>query len=96
MRKILILFALVGIFTISTNYAFSQEMSLATFQETAQVIIDQSRSQDVTASITLQTTSVQEIKIPSELETKLRENGRITSVVVTNEEECILGVSNES
>jgi hypothetical protein len=69
---------------------------LATFQETAQVIVDKSRSQDVTASITLQTTSIQEIKIPPELEKQIRENDRITSVILTNQDQCVLGVSNES
>jgi len=96
MQKIIALFVLAGIFTITTNYAFSQDVSLATFQETAQVLIDKSRSQDVTASITLQTTSIQEIKIPSDLEKKIREDKRITSVIITNQQQCILGVVDDS
>ncbi len=96
MKKIVILFVLVGIFAFTTNYAFSQEASLATFQETAQVIVEKNRSQNVTASITLQTTSIQEIKIPSDLETKIRENKRITSVIITNQPNCVLGVIDES
>jgi hypothetical protein len=96
MQKIIILFVLVGIVAITTNYAYSQEVKLATFQETAQVIIDKSRSQDVTASITLQSTSIQEIQIPAELEQKIRENEKITSVIITNQQQCIMGVVNES
>jgi len=96
MQKIIVLLALVGFFAITLNYAYSQDASLATFQETAQVIVDKSRSQNVTASITLQTTSIQEIKIPSELEKNIRENGKITSVVITNQKQCILGVVDES
>ena len=96
MRKIIYLFVLVGIFTLTTNYAHSQEASLATFQETAQILVDKSRSQNVTASITLQTTSTQEIKIPSEIENKIRENGKITSIIITNQQGCVLGVINES
>lgn len=96
MQKIIMLFLLAGIFTITTNYVFSQDISLATFQETAQVFIDKNRSQDVTASITLQTTSIQEIKIPSELERKIREDKRITSVIMTNQQQCILGVVDDS
>lgn len=95
MNRIFLLFALVGIFTFTTNFAFSQEVGLATFQETAQVIIDK-RSQEVTASLTLQTTSIQEIKIPTELEKKIRDHERITSVILTNQNECILGVVDES
>ena len=96
MRKIIYLVVLAGIFTLTINYSYSQEVSLATFQETAQVLVDKSRSQNVTASITLQTTSIQEIKIPPELENKIRENGRITSVIITNQQGCVLGVIDES
>ena len=40
MLKIILLVAIIGIAGISTNYAYSQEIGLATFQESAQVIID--------------------------------------------------------
>ena len=96
MQKIITLFVLVGIFAVTTNYAYSQETSLATFQETAQVLVDKSRSQNVTASITLQTTSIQEMKISPELEKKIRENERITSIIITNQQQCILGVVDKS
>jgi len=81
---------------ISTNFAYSQEVSLATFQETAQIIIDRSISQNVIASITLQSTSIQEIKIPAELEQKIREDGRVKAIILTNQDQCILGVVNQS
>ena len=96
MQKIIILFVLAGIFAITTNYAYSQEVKLATFQETSQVIIDKNASHDVTASITLQSTSIQEIKIPSELEQKIREDKMVTSVIITNQQQCIMGVVDES
>ena len=80
----------------STSYAYSQEVGLATFQETAQVIIDKSISQKVTASITLQSTSIQEIKIPAELEQKIREDSRVKSIVLTNHDQCVFGVDNQS
>ncbi len=96
MQKIAVLLGLIGVLVFTTNYAYSQEMSLATFQETAQVIIDKSISQNVTASIALQSTSIQEIKIPAELEQKIRENDRITAIVLTNQNQCILGVYDES
>lgn len=96
MRKIFVLIALIGIFSISFNYIYAQEIGLATFQETAQVLIDKSISQEVTASITLQTTSIQEIKIPAELEKRIRENPRITSVILTNQNDCVLGVFDQS
>jgi hypothetical protein len=96
MQKIVVLFVLTGILIITTNYAYSQDVSLATFQETAQVLVDKSKTQDVTASITLQTTSIQEIKIPSELEKKIRDDKRITSVIITNQQQCVLGVVDDA
>ncbi|KAF6247140.1 hypothetical protein C6990_05530 [Nitrosopumilus sp. b3] len=96
MQKLVFLFFLSAVIGVSVNYSYSQEMSLATFQETAQVIIDKSISQNVTASITLQSTSIQEIKIPAELEQRIRENGNISAVTVTNQNQCVLGVSDES
>ncbi|MDH3312091.1 MAG: hypothetical protein OEM28_02965 [Nitrosopumilus sp.] len=96
MQKLVFLFVLVALIGISVNYAYSQEISFATFQETAQVIIEKSISQNVTASITLQSTSIQEIKIPSELEQRIRENGNISAIILTNQNQCVLGVNNES
>lgn len=90
------LIALIVLIGTTTNFAFSQEMDLATFQETAQIIIDKRMSQNVTASITLQSTSIQEIKIPTELEQRIRENENISAVVITNQDKCILGVVEES
>ncbi len=96
MRKKLFFLALIVLVGISTNYSYSQEVSLATFQETAQIIVDKSISQNVTASITLQSTSIQEIKIPAELEQKIREDVRVKAIILTNQDQCVLGVVDQS
>lgn len=96
MRKILLLILMISTVGIFSNYAYSQEIGLATFQETAQIVMDQSISQNVTASITLQSTSIQEIRIPAELEQKIRENNRIEAITITNQNQCVLGVFDES
>jgi hypothetical protein len=96
MKKGLTFFAIIVLIIFPISQAFSQEMSLATFQETAQVIVDKSMSQNVTAAITLQSTSIQEIQIPAELEKKIRENDRIISITVTNQNQCVLGVIDQS
>ena len=95
MQKIIILLIFVGFLANGIPFSHSQDASLATFQETAQVLVDK-RTQEITSSITLQSTSIQEIKIPSELEEKIRNNPRITSVIITNEDQCILGVFDQS
>ena len=84
------------ILAISTNYAYSQEIGLSTFQESAQLIIDNKMSQNTITSITLLSTNIQEIRIPIELEEKIRENDRIKAIVVTNQNNCVLGVVDQS
>ncbi len=96
MQKKIIFFGIITLIAISTNYAYSQEMSLSTFQETAQIVIDKRITQNVTASITLQSSSIQEIKVPAELEQRIRENENISAVIITNQDKCVLGVFEES
>lgn len=96
MRNMVLLFTFFVLILTPMSYSYSQEIGLATFQETAQVLIDKSITQNTTAAITLQSTSIQEIKIPSDLEKKIREDGRVLSIVLTNQNNCILGIENES
>ena len=97
MQKALFSFIILTILVGTTaNFAFSQEISHSTFQETAQIVIDKTISQNVTAAITLQSTSIQEIKIPAELEQEIRTDPRIKAVIFTNQEQCVLGVADES
>ncbi len=68
--------------------AYSQKPQLATFQESAQLVIDRTFSGNITASITLQSTSNQEIIVPSGLVNDILDNPRIVSVILTNQEGC--------
>jgi hypothetical protein len=92
MLKIIFIISIIMVIGISTNYAHSQEIDLSTFQESAQVIIDKKISNTSIASITLQSSNLQEIKISTELEQKIRENERVQAVVITNQNNCVLGV----
>ena len=96
MRNSLLFLALISLIVISSNYAYSQEIGLATFHEMAQIKIDKNSSQNITASVILQSTSIQDIQIPAEFEQKIRENNRIQSIFVTNQEQCVLGVVDQS
>ena len=87
---------LIALFGLTTNFVFAREIGHSTFQETAQLVIDKSISQNVTASITVQSTSIQEIKIPAELEQEIREDQSIKAVILTNQEQCVLGVFDKS
>ena len=92
MLKIIFVISIIMVIGISTNYAHSQEIGLSTFQESAQVIIDKKISNTSITSISLLSSNLQEIKIPTELEQKIRENERIQAVVITNQNNCVLGV----
>ncbi len=93
MYKIVIILIIFAIFLQSQNEAEGQEPKLATFQEISQVIIDKQFSNNVTAAITLQSSSNQEIRIPTELLKSIHDSERVLAVIITNEEQCVLGVS---
>ena len=80
----------------STYSAYAQQPRLATFHETAQVIIDQKIQNQTSTSIAVISTSNQEILVPVELDQKIHSNKNITAVVVTNEEQCVTGVVDEA
>jgi hypothetical protein len=96
MLKIILIIAIIGIVGVSTNYAYSQEIGLATFQESAQVIIDKKINYESITSITLSSSNIQEIIIPTELEQKIRESQRIQAIIITNQNNCTLGVYDQS
>jgi hypothetical protein len=75
--------------------AFAEQPRFATYHEIASVIVDQRLSNNVTASISLQTTSIQEFQVPPELDAKIRNNTEIVAVAITNEDQCVLGVQEQ-
>ncbi len=95
-NKIFVMLAISFTLIFSYVEVSAQDPKLATFQETAQIIIDKSISNNVTAAISLQSTSNQEIRIPVELSNKIQETERVIAVIITSEEQCVLGVQNES
>jgi hypothetical protein len=80
---------------ISTIPAFAEEPRFATFHETATIFVDQKLSNNVTASVSLQTTSLHEFQIPPALDEKIRNMTDVVAVVITNENQCVLGVQDQ-
>lgn len=89
-----ILFIILIIFAPYST-VFAQQIRYATYHETASLIVDQRLSNNVTASISLQSTSTKEFQISPELEFKIRNNTDIVAVVITNEDQCVLGVQDQ-
>ena len=96
MLKLIMMIMVISITGISVNSAYSQEINLSTFQESAQLLIDNKISQETITSITLLSSNIQEIKIPMEFEQKIKDDKRIQAIVVTNENNCVLGVTDQS
>ena len=65
---------LITIMALAAIYytgAYAEQPRLATYHETATILVDQKLSNNVTASVSLQTTSLQEFKIPADLDAKI-------------------------
>jgi len=91
--KYIIIFSLVFstlVFNIFSAYA--QQPQLASFHEVAQVLIDQKFQNQTTAFIGLESTSPLEMRVPAGLDQKIRSTTNITSVTITNAQNCVLGV----
>lgn len=87
-----LVFALV---MIGIMPAFAEEPRFATLHETATIFVDQKLSNNVTASVSLQTTSLHEFQIPPALDEKIRNMTDVVAVVITNENQCVLGVQDQ-
>lgn len=96
MYRIIVVLSIVTFMVFNANDVLAQQPKLSPFQEVAQIIIDKQISKNVTAAISLQSTSNQHILIPSDLINKIDETDRVLAVILTNEEQCVLGVREET
>jgi len=87
---------MIVLLCFGTYSANAQQPRLATFHETAQVIIDQKIQNQTSSSISVLSTSNQELRVPIELDQKIHSLQNVTAVVITNEDKCVLGVVDEA
>ncbi|HLA22660.1 MAG TPA: hypothetical protein VJZ17_04390 [Nitrosopumilaceae archaeon] len=92
----LVFFLVITFLLFNAISAYAQQPRLATFHETAQVIVDQRFQNKISTSITVMSTSTQEIRVPVELDQKIRDTEHVVAVVITNEDQCVLGVIDEA
>ena len=58
------------------------------------MLVDRTLTGNITASVTLQSTNSQELRVPGELVKKILDHDNIVSIILTNQERCgVLGVS---
>src|SRR5207245_8127861 len=92
MKSLLFSLLILTIFVGSIDTVFAQQPQLASYRETAQVLVDQKIQNQTTAFVTLTYTSPVEMRVPSDLAEKIRNTANLTYVVITNEDTCVLGI----
>ncbi|TRZ81068.1 MAG: hypothetical protein D4R90_00520 [Nitrosopumilales archaeon] len=74
---------------------YAQQPQLASYRETANILIDEKVQNQTTAFITLTSTSPVEMRVPSDLSEKIRNTANVTSIVITNADRCITGIQDQ-
>jgi hypothetical protein len=75
---------------------YAQQPELATYRETAQVLVDEKIQNQTTAFITLSSTSPLEMRVPTSLDNKINNAANVTSVTITNADPCIPGAGGQT
>ncbi|MDE1818823.1 MAG: hypothetical protein KGI19_09500 [Thaumarchaeota archaeon] len=92
------LFALSIIFALlMTSFVsvYAQQPQLASYRETAHILVDEKVQNRTTAFITLASTSPVEMRVPADLSQSIQNTANVTSVVITNAENCVIGVQDQ-
>jgi hypothetical protein len=92
MKRIIIFSLVFSILVFNVFSAYAQQPLSASFHEAAQVLVDQKFQNQITAFIGLESTSPLEMRVPAGLDQKIRNTANITSVSITNAQNCVLGV----
>ncbi|MHB8603354.1 MAG: hypothetical protein ACYC6W_05765 [Nitrosotalea sp.] len=74
---------------------YAQQPQLASYRETAHILVDEKVQNKTTTFITLASTSPVEMRVPADLSQKISNTANITSVVITNAENCIVGIQDQ-
>src|SRR5437870_7382306 len=96
MKSLLFSLLILTIFAGSIVTVFAQQPQLASYRETAGVLVDDKIQNQTTAFITLTSTSAVEMRIPAELAEKIQNTTTVTSVVITNADNCVLGIQGQA
>ena len=73
----------------------AQDIQFSSYLEIARIVTDM-QTGNTSASVTLQSTNVNDIILPKDLVESITENSAVNSVFLTSKTECILGVGDES
>ncbi len=95
--KIFVLSVILSLLLVSSFVSvYAQQPQLASYRETAHILVDERVQNQTTAFVTLASTSPVEMRVPTDLAEKIKNTANVTSVVITNADDCILGVQNQA
>ena len=95
MKSILALSIIFTLLLTSFVSVYAQQPQLASYRETAHILVDEKVQNKTTAFVTLASTSPVEMRVPADLSVKIQNTANVTSVVITNAENCIVGVQDQ-
>ncbi|MGH2612244.1 MAG: hypothetical protein ACRDFB_04250 [Rhabdochlamydiaceae bacterium] len=95
MKSVITVLLIFAVLMISITSAHAQQPQLATYRETAQVLVDEKIQNMTTAFITLSSTSPLEMHVPTTLDEKIANAANVTSVSITNANSCVLGITDQ-
>ena len=95
MKNLLALSLIFSLLMTSFVSVYAQQPQLASYRETAHILVDEKVQNQTTAFVTLASTSQVEMRVPSDLSEKIRNTANVTSVVITNADKCILGIQDQ-
>lgn len=92
MKTLLVISLILTLLCTTFVSAYAQQPQLASYRETAHILVDEKIQNQTTAFITLASSSPVEMRVPSELNEKIKNTANVTSVVITNADRCIPGI----
>src|SRR5574340_431277 len=95
MKNLLALSIVFSLLLTSFVSVYAQQPQLASYRETAHILVDEKVQNRTTAFVTLASTSPVEMRVPADLSLKIQNTANVTSVVITNAENCIVGVQDQ-
>jgi len=95
LKSILVLSIIFALLLTSFVSAYAQQPQLASYRETAHILVDEKIQNKTTAFVTLASTSPVEMRVPADLSVKIQNTANVTSVVITNAQNCVLGIQDQ-
>ncbi|MDE1762674.1 MAG: hypothetical protein KGH88_00310 [Thaumarchaeota archaeon] len=96
MKSVIVGLLISAVLMSTFSGAYAQQPQLATYRETAQVLVDEKIQNQTTTFVTLSSTSPLEMRVPTALDQKIANTANVTSVSITNTDSCVPGVTGQT